>query len=338
VRSLAERADFPVSATLLGLDGFPATHPLCLGLPGMHGTARANHGIQRADVILGLGLRFDDRVTGPPKGFAPEAAVIHLDIDPASVGRTVRPAIGIVGDLRATLPALARRVAPARRPAWWAELGGWQREAEPPGPAAGPLTGRAVARALAGHLASTGALVATDVGQHQMWLAQELQDARPGSHLTSGGLGAMGYAVPAAFGAAVGRPERPVWAVAGDGGFQMTLQELASVVQERVPLKLAIMNNGFLGMVRQWQELFYAKRYSASALRGPDFVALAHAYGIPARAVARGEELAGALCWASTTDGPALLDLRVRPEENVYPMVPPGAALHELVSAPETVS
>jgi acetolactate synthase-1/2/3 large subunit len=335
VRTICERADLPVSATLLGLDGFPSTHPLCLGLPGMHGTARANRGIQRADVILGLGLRFDDRVTGPPKTFAPGAAVIHLDIDPVSVGRTVRPAVGLVGDLRVTLPALAAHIAPARRSEWWAELGGWAREAEPCEPACGPLTGRGAARGLAEHLAGTGALVATDVGQHQMWLAQELRDAQPGSHLTSGGLGAMGYALPAAFGAQVGRPDRPVWAVAGDGGFQMTLQELATVVQERVPLRLAVMNNGFLGMVRQWQELFYARRYAASRLPGPDFVALAHAYGIPARAVALREELASALWWATETDGPALLDLRVIAEENVYPMVPPGAALDELVSAPE---
>jgi len=337
---LAARADLPVTTTLLGLDGFPATHPLCLGMPGMHGTERANRAIQRADVILGLGLRFDDRVTGPTSTFARDAAIIHLDIDPVSVGRTVRPALAVIGDLRRTLTALAERVRPKRHPEWWTELAAWERAAAPPSPSSleGLLTGRAVSRAIAQQVARTGAIVATDVGQHQMWIAQELLDAQPGSHLTSGGLGAMGYALPAAFGAALGRPDRPVWMVAGDGGFQMTVQELATVAQERVPLKLAVMNNGYLGMVRQWQELFYERRYSASEIAGPDFVLLAQAYGIPARMVDRVEDLEGALCWAAHTDGPMLLDLRIVSEENVYPMVPPGAALDELVTEPQPVS
>jgi acetolactate synthase-1/2/3 large subunit len=334
VRALAERADLPVSATLLGLDGFPATHALCLGLPGMHGTERANRAIQRADVILGLGLRFDDRVTGPPARFAPGATIIHLDIDPVSIGRTVRPAVRLPGDLRRTLPALAGRVRPASHPEWWAEIRAWAREPEPCPPFRGPLLGRQASRALAAVIGRTGAIVATDVGQHQMWIAQELLDASPGTHLTSGGLGAMGYALPAAFGAAVGRPDRPTWCVAGDGGFQMTMQELATVVQERVPLKIAVFNNGFLGMVRQWQEMFYARRYSASELAGPDLVLLAQAFGIPARAVEQAEDLASALSWAESTQGPALLDLRVAREENVFPMVPSGKALDELVLGP----
>lgn len=342
LRALAERADLPVVTTLLGLDAFPSTHPLALGMPGMHGTVRACRAIQRADVVLGLGLRFDDRVTGPTARFAPGAKIIHADIDAAAIGRTVRPALRLVGDLRETLPALLERIAPAGHADWWAELREWPRDAAPAASpasagaaAAGPLTARAAARALAEHIAASGGIVATDVGQHQMLIAQELRDAAPGSHLTSGGLGTMGYALPAALGAALGRPGRPVWAVAGDGGFQMTLQELATVVQERVPVRIAVLDNGYLGMVRQWQELFYARRYSASEIAGPDFTMLARAYGIPARRVCHLAELDAALEWAARTDGPALLDLRLPAEENVFPMVPPGAALDEIITAPD---
>ena len=334
IQQLVERGNWPVSATLLGLDGFRATHPMCIGLPGMHGTERANRAIQRADVLLGLGLRFDDRVTGPPARFAPEATIIHLDIDPVAIGRMARPNVRLLGDLRSTLPALAHRVRPARHPEWWAEMGAWAREAAPCPPYIGPLLGRQAAHALAQHIGRTGALVATDVGQHQMWIAQELLDASPGTHLTSGGLGAMGYSLPAAFGGAVGRPDRPAWCVVGDGGFQMTMQELGSIVEEGVALKIAVFNNGFLGMVRQWQEMFYDRRYSASELSGPDFVLLAGAYGIPARAVKRAEDLEPALAWAESTKGPVLLDLRVAREENCYPMVPSGKALDELVLGP----
>jgi|CeladaMinimDraft_18_1061708.scaffolds.fasta_scaffold00011_112 acetolactate synthase-1/2/3 large subunit len=338
LRELAERADLPVVTTLLGLDAFPATHPLALGMPGMHGTVRACRAIQRADVVLGLGLRFDDRVTGPTARFAPGATIIHADIDPASIGRTVRPSLRIVGDLRDTLPALLERIAPADRAEWWAELREWPREAAPgagevAARASGPLTAREAARALAARIAASGGIVVTDVGQHQMLIAQELRDATPGSHLTSGGLGTMGYALPAALGAALGRPDRRVWAVAGDGGFQMTLQELATVVQERVPIRIAVLNNGYLGMVRQWQELFYERRYSASAITGPDFTMLARAYGIPARRVSQMDELEDALDWAEGANGPALLDLRLPAEENVFPMVPPGAALDEIITA-----
>jgi acetolactate synthase-1/2/3 large subunit len=337
LRSLAERADLPVVTTLLGLDGFPATHPLALGMPGMHGTVRACHAIQRADVILGLGIRFDDRVTGAPGTFARNATIVHADIDPGCFGRTVHSHVRLPGDLRATLPALLARIAARRQPEWWHELRQWPREAAPDEPVAepcAPLTGRAACRGLAARIARARAIVVTDVGQHQMWLAQELGDADPGTHLTSGGLGTMGYALPAALGAATGRRDRAVWVVAGDGGFQMTLQELATVVQEALPLRIAVVNNGFLGMVRQWQELFYQRRYSASELSGPDLPCLARAYGIPARAVERQGELDDALDWADAARGPVLLDLRVAREENVYPMVPPGAALDQVVPAP----
>jgi len=337
LRALAERADLPVITTLLGLDAFPSSHPLCLGLPGMHGTERTNRAIQEADAILGLGLRFDDRVTGPPNRFAPRARIVHLDVDPAAPGRTVRPAESLVGDLRKTLPELARRIRSRRNPTWRRRLGGWSGDAaDADGPADGTsvLGGRTAARALARRISARGDVAVTDVGQHQMWMAQELGDAAPGTHLTSGGLGTMGYALPAAMGAAVGRPDRSVWVVAGDGGFQMTLQELATVAQEDVPLRIVVMNNGYLGMVRQWQELFYGGRYSATRLGNPDLAVLASAYGIPARSVERSEELDEALDWAEGSDGPLLLELKVLSEENVYPIVPGGAAIDELIGAP----
>ncbi|HUF70299.1 MAG TPA: biosynthetic-type acetolactate synthase large subunit [Longimicrobiales bacterium] len=270
---LAVAADLPVVTTLLGLDAFPASHRLSLGLPGMHGTERANKAIQRADLILGLGLRFDDRVVGNAAGFAPLAEIIHADIAPSSMGRIVQPTLELIGDLCDTLPALSAAACPARRDEWLKEIEQWSRTCGENGwsPDEHPsrLSGRFAIRRLAARIAETRATVVTDVGQHQMWLAQELGEAVPRSHLTSGGLGTMGYALPAAFGAAVACPERQTWVVAGDGGFQMTLQELATVVQENVPLRIAVINNGFLGMVRQWQELYYDRRYSASAVPGP---------------------------------------------------------------------
>lgn len=338
LRALAERADFPVVTTLLALDAFPADSPRALGMPGMHGSERANRAIQAADVILGLGLRFDDRVTGDVRRFAPGAAIIHADIRPVQIGLTVRPRVRLAGDLRETLPALLDGVRPARRPEWWAMLREWSREAALAADAftepVGRLTGRAAARGLARRIAEEGAIVATDVGQHQMLIAQELGAAAPGTHLTSGGLGTMGYSLPAAIGAALAGSDRPVWAVAGDGGFQMCLPELATAVQERLPIRVAVMNNGFLGMVRQWQELFHERRYASTDIFGPDFVALAGAYGVPARAVDRIEALESALDWAASTDGPVLLDLRILREENVFPMVPAGAAIDEMILEP----
>lgn len=341
VRMLAERADLPVVTTLLGLDAFPASHTLALGMPGMHGTERANKGIQEADLILGLGLRFDDRVIGKPDEFAPNARIVHFDIDQAAVGRTITPDLAVVGDLRTTLPELVRRTYQAEHAEWRRVLKRWSREAEPEtGPetdlsfSIGPLGARSAIRSVARRIAATNAIVVTDVGQHQMWLAQELPSVDPRTHLTSGGLGTMGYALPAAIGAARGRPERPVWVVAGDGGFQMTLQELATVVQEGIPLRIAVVNNGFLGMVRQWQECFYGGRYSATELSGPDLVRLAEAYGIPGYRVDRSENLESTLDDMVRAEGPVLVDLRVAREENVYPMVPAGAPLHELVMRP----
>lgn len=336
VQRLAERASLPVVTSLLGLDAFPASHALALGLPGMHGTPRANRAIQEADVVVGLGLRFDDRVVGRVEAFAPRAKIVHFDIDSAAMGRTVVPHVEVVGDLAHTLPALAQRIRRRSRPEWMERIGSWDREAVPRRPAldGGPISGRAVIRAIAERVSHTRSIVVTDVGQHQMWLAQELPDVEPRAHLTSGGLGTMGYALPAGIGAAVGHPDRDVWIVAGDGGFQMNVQELATAAQEGLRLRIGIINNGFLGMVRQWQELFYEGRYSQSEIASPDFAALAEAYGIPGRTVDRGLEVADALEWAEGTEGPVLLDLRIAPEENVYPLVPAGAALHEFVPEP----
>lgn len=336
VRRLAEGASLPVVTSLLGLDAFRASHPLALGLPGMHGTPRANQAIQDADLVVGLGLRFDDRVVGRKEDFAPRAKIVHFDIDSAAIGRTIVPHLEVVGDLAGTLPALAARVRHRTRPEWMARVRGWDREAVPRRPALddGPISGRAVVRAIAERVSRTRSIVVTDVGQHQMWLAQELPDVEPRAHLTSGGLGTMGYALPAGIGAAVGHPDREVWVVAGDGGFQMNVQELATAAQEGLRLRIGIVNNGFLGMVRQWQELFYEGRYSQSEIASPDFRALAEAYGIPGRTVDRGHDVVGALAWAGQMDGPVLLDFRVAREENVYPLVPAGAALHEFVAEP----
>ena len=333
---MAERCDLPVSTTLLGLDAFPAEHRLACGMPGMHGTPRANLGIQESDLILGLGLRFDDRVIGDPSRFAPNARIVHFDVDPAAFGRTIQPDMSVIGDLRVTLPELARRAKPASRPEWWALLESWSREAEPRTVAEAQddaLGGREAIRSIARRISSENAVVACDVGQHQMWLAQELPNVSPRAYLTSGGLGAMGYALPAAIGAAIAEPGRPVWVVAGDGGFQMNMQELATVVQEQLPLRIAVLNNGFLGMVRQWQQAFHGGRYSGVELGGPDFGALAAAYGIPGVAIDRSAELEDTLDRAAETSGPVLVDLRVEKEENVYPFVPSGAALDELLTA-----
>lgn len=337
LRRLAEWGELPVVTTLLGLDAFPASHPLALGLPGMHGTPRANLAIQEADLVVGLGLRFDDRVVGRIDGFAPRARIVHFDIDSTSIGRTIIPDVSVVGDLADTLPELARRVRPRTRPEWMARVKSWDREAVPERREleSGALSARTVIRAIGERVSRTRAIVVTDVGQHQMWLAQELPDVEPRAHLTSGGLGAMGYALPAGIGAAVGHPGRDVWVVAGDGGFQMNVQELATAAQEGLRLRIAVINNGFLGMVRQWQQFFYEGRYSASEIGSPDFVALAQAYRIPGRPVDRGDAVVDALEWAGGHEGPVLLDFRVPSEENVYPLVPSGAALDELVLEPD---
>ena len=344
LRYLAERNDLPVITSLLGLDAFPASDSRALGMPGMHGTERANYSLQDADLVLGLGIRFDDRVIGRPDRFAPNARIVHFDIDATAVERTMRADIAVVADLSESLKMLLPLVPKADRTAWWERIREWNREADPilerrsaGFRRMGPLGAREAIRAVARKITQSQAIAVSDVGQHQMWLAQELGDMVPGSHLTSGGLGAMGYALPAGLGAAIGRPERPVWVVIGDGGFQMTLQELATIVQEDVPLRIAVIDNGYLGMVRQWQERFYERRYSETRISGPDLVTLGKAYGIPTWRIDRSEQLDSALGLAANEEGPVLIWFQVRQEENVYPMVPSGAALDEMVTKPKRV-
>lgn len=344
LRQLSEQNDLPVITSLLGLDAFPASDPRALGMPGMHGTERANYSLQDADLVLGLGVRFDDRVIGRPEAFAPNAKIVHFDIDATAIERTMRADIAVVADLADSFKMLCSLVPKAKRTEWWQRIRQWNREAAPvkePLTAGyrrmGPLGAREAIRSVAQKISESKGIAVSDVGQHQMWLAQELGDAVPGSHLTSGGLGAMGYALPAGIGAAIGKPERSVWVVAGDGGFQMSLQELATVVQEGIPLRICVIDNGYLGMVRQWQERFYERRYSETQISGPDLIALGKAYGIPTWSVDRSEQLESTLGFAAMEKGPVLIWLQVRQEENVYPMVPSGAALNEMVTETDRV-
>ena len=339
LRELVEKAEIPVTNTLLGLGGIPETHPLALGMCGMHGEAHTNLAIQECDVLIGVGMRFDDRVTGKLDEFAPKAKIIHLELDPAEVGKNVKPDVALIGDCKESLQALTAKVKPARHLEWIQQINEWREEGEE----------RDILRAEIDELIppyvmrqlwhSTGGdcIVVTDVGQHQMWEAQYFIHERPRQLLTSGGLGTMGYALPAAIGAQFAAPDSLVWAVVGDGGFQMTIQEMATVVQERIPVKIAIINNGFLGMVRQWQQLFYEKRYTGTPMLNPDFAKLADAYGMAARTVKRKEEVADALAEANAHDGPFLIDFQVEEEVNVYPMVAPGAAVGDLIRRPQIV-
>ena len=333
LRELAERANIPVAMTLLGLGDIPEDHPLSLGMCGMHGEARANHAIQQSDVLIGIGMRFDDRVTGDLDAFAPNAKIIHIELDPAEINKNVPADVPVLGDAKEALQALLGKVKPAQHKSWMAQIAEWNRESQERdilNAEVDELIPPQVMREL-WHVTHGDAIIVTDVGQHQMWEAQYFLHNRPRQLLTSGGLGTMGYALPAAIGAHFGLPDEEVWAVVGDGGFQMTLQELGTVMQEQVPVKIAIINNGFLGMVRQWQELFYEKNYAGTPILSPDYVKLAEAYGIPARRVTSREEVVSALKEAREHDGPYLLEFQVKEEVNVYPMVEPGEAIDNLL-------
>ena len=334
LRILAERLDAPVVTTLLGIGAISEEHPLAAGMLGMHGSSNANRMVNDADVILGVGLRFDDRVTGKISAFAPKAQIIHADIDPTQLGKNVPTAVGIVADAAAALFAIAARVAPRARPEWRARL---DRDRQRPRLAAYEdrveLPPRLVIRAIR-EAAHDDAYFVADVGQHQMWAAQHLRLTRPDRFLTSGGLGALGYALPAAIGAQVGRPESEVWAIAGDGGAQMTIHELGTAVQESTPVKLAIMNNGYLGMVRQWQQMFHDGRISQTPISSPDYVKLADAYDVLGIRVELRRELGPALERAKAHPGPAVLDIRIEREANVWPIVPPGGANADLIEGP----
>ncbi len=327
----AERTQIPVGLTLLGIGGFPASHPLCLGMVGMHGHAHANRAIHEADVIIGIGMRFDDRVTGRPSEFAPNAKIIHIDIDPAEIGKVLKTEVPVVGDARQALRLLLEELEPLEHDDWLSLIRSWYRSirTEPSGPN-GILQPQYVIARL--HALTDGkAIVTTDVGQHQMWTAQLYKCDIPKQWISSGGLGAMGFGVPSAMGAAIGRPEAEVWAVVGDGGVQMTLNEFATIVDEQLNVKVAIINNGYLGMVRQWQQLFHNRNYSETPISSPDYVLLGQAYRMAARRVTRPGEVDEAILWARSFRGPALIEFVVNQEENVFPMIPSGGTFRDMI-------
>jgi len=332
---LAEKAQIPVVHTLLGIASFPGNHVLDFGMLGMHGMAYANMAVQNADLIIAVGMRFDDRATANPKDFAPKARIIHIDIDPAEIGKNVRVDVPIVGDIKNVLEAINKEIDCRNHMEWLSQLDQW-RDEHP------SLTIRQNDEVLPQYVihqiyeATQGdATVVTGVGQNQMWAAQHFIYVKPNSLISSGGLGTMGFELPAAIGAKVGRPEEVVWCIAGDGGFQMTMQELATIAQENIAVKIAIINNGYLGMIRQWQELFYQRHYVDAKLWNPDFVKIAEAYDIPGIKVKRRDEVAPAIYKAMDCPGPFLIDFLVEPEENVYPMVPPGESLATFLETPK---
>ncbi len=333
LRLFAERINAPVVSTLLGLGSISADHPLCLGMAGMHGVAWANLAAQNADLLIALGMRMDDRFTGSLPHFAPKARLLHVDIDPAEIGKRVPAAVPMVGDVRITLEALTAALPELDHREWLAQIAAWRCRHPLEVHAQGALPPQEVIRALDRATDGQG-IVVSDVGQHQMWVAQHYRFRRLNSFFTSGGLGTMGYSLPASLGVQAAHPREPVWVVVGDGGFQMNLQELATVVQERLPIKIIIMDNGYLGMVRQWQELFHGARYIGTPISGPDFVQLAASYGIPARKACVTAELDAAFAAARETDGPFLLDCKVEQDENVYPMVQPGTGNADFVEDP----
>lgn len=331
----AEQSGTPVLNTLLGLGSIPQEHVLSYGMLGMHGSYWANHAASNADLILGLGMRMDDRALGRFADLNPTAKVIHVDIDPAEHNKNIDATVPIVGDVREVLTQLVSEFEPLSHPEWIRWIDDLQNEhresyAIPSGP---ELTTQYAEGRIAA-LAGRDAVVVTGVGQHQMWAAQHMDISRPRQLITSGGLGTMGFEVPAAVGAAVAQPDRVVWTICGDGGFQMTLQEMSTMVDERLPVKMAVMNNGFLGMVRQWQELFYDDNYVSVNISQPDFVKLAEAYGIKAIRVSEQSEVDAAIEEAHAHDGPVLIDFQVQAEGNVWPMVPAGAALNETIESP----
>jgi acetolactate synthase I/II/III large subunit len=338
LRALAERTGIPVITTLHGLGAFPEHHALSIGMPGMHGWVHVNRAIQECDVLLNIGGRFDDRVTGNAAHFAPHATVIHVDIDPSEIGKNVPVAVPIVGDARAVLAALLQIVRPRATDAWMGHIRAMQRlyqsrHKELHRPDTDVLMPHDVYAALNRAFDARGNYrVVTDVGQHQMWAAQLLDWRHPRTHITSGGAGTMGFAIPAALGVALAHPDETVWAIVGDGGFQMTNQELATIVQERAHnVKIAVINNGYLGMVRQWQELFEDRRYSGTLLSGPDFARLADAYGVRGSTVDQRADVDDAIARAWDHDGPAVIDFQVEREVNVFPIVPQGKSLGEMM-------
>src|SRR6267143_3509244 len=333
----AEKTGCPVASTLLGLGGFPASHPLSLGMMGMHGEAWVNKAIQDADLLIALGMRFDDRVTGKLSTYALNARKIHVEIDPSEINKNVKVDVALMGDAAWALRELMGRVRSRPRAAWHGRIAEMKGDSAVRDIQSLPHSGRLFAAHVLHdlwRLTAGRALVVTDVGQHQMWEAQYYKHERPRSLITSGGLGTMGFALPAAIGAKVARPDAEVWVVAGDGGFQMTMCELATVAQEGLDINVAIINNGYLGMVRQWQEFFYGKRYAATPLRSPDFVALAQAHGLCGLRVTRREEIPEAVARARAEPGTVVVEFRVEQEDSVYPMVPANTDLRDMIRRP----
>ena len=338
VRELAERAQIPVALTLLGKGALPEEHPLVIGMMGMHGEASANLAIQEADLLIALGMRFDDRVTGNLKTYARNARKIHIDIDRSEINKNVKADVGIAGDLKAVLTQLLPKLPQKSHPDWIRRIRDWLEDSserdilnyETPGKLMTAQVINDIWRLTGGN-----AITVTDVGQHQMLEAQYYPHQRPATLLTSGGLGTMGFGFPAAIGAKFGQPDEEIWAIVGDGGFQMTLCEMATARQENINVNIAIINNHFLGMVRQWQELFFEKRYQATPMVNPDFCKLADAYDIPNRRVSRRDEVEEAVEFARGIDGPTLIEFVVEKEEMVYPMVPAGADLHDMKRRPK---
>lgn len=335
-----EKTQVPAALTLLGLGCIPASHPLNLGMMGMHGEAWVNLAIQEADLIVALGMRFDDRVTGNLAAYARGARKIHVEIDPSEINKNVQIDVGIVGDIRETLQRLMSRVTAKRRDTWLARIDDMKGDSAVRDIQSLPDNGRLLAAHVISDLwnATQGkALVITDVGQHQMWVAQYYHQETPHRFITSGGLGTMGFGVPAAIGAKIARPDEEVWAVVGDGGFQMTAAELTTCTQEGLKINIALINNGCLGMVRQWQEFFYSKRYAATKLVNPDFVKLAEAHGLAAWRVEQRADVRAAVERARLEPGSVLIDFRVEQEDSVYPMVPAGAGLEDMIRRPSPI-
>ncbi|MCC6315071.1 MAG: biosynthetic-type acetolactate synthase large subunit [Thermomicrobiales bacterium] len=331
-RAFVEKSGVPVIFTLLGLGAFPESHPLGLGLMGMHGHKHANDALDECDLLVNIGARFDDRATGRVSGFAPNAKVVHIDIDPAEIGKNIRTDVPVVGDAGEVLRALLPEIQERAHPEWTAWIDSRRNRAledalerRPEYPEPYTIV-RSIAEACGGE-----AIVTTDVGQHQMWAAQHFGFDHPDRWATSGGLGAMGYGLPAAIGAKMGCPDAEVWAIIGDGGFQMSLSELATAVQEKLDVKIAVINNGYLGMVRQWQDLFLHKNYSEVEISGPNLEKLAEAYGITGITVRADADIRAAVDRARATPGPVLIDFVIEPEANVWPMVPPGGSNSEML-------
>jgi acetolactate synthase-1/2/3 large subunit len=330
---LAEKCNIPVTTTLMGKGAFPETHELAMHMLGMHGTAYANFAVQECDLLIAIGARFDDRVTGHIARFAPHAQIIHIDIDPAEIGKNVRVDIPIVGDVKTVLAALIAKVGPKEKhPAWVAKLEEWKAKYPLGYKDNGELKPQYVIEQIY-KLTNGNAIICTEVGQNQMWAAQFYRYTKPRHWISSGGLGTMGFGLPAAVGAQIGNPDTVVFDIAGDGSIQMNIQELTTAVNNKLPIKIAVLNNSYLGMVRQWQELLHGKRYSHTDLcNNPDLVKIAEAYGAVGIRAATKEEAVKAIEEAlKITDRPVLMDFRVAKEENVFPFVPAGQPINEMI-------